>query len=92
MAHTGHFFSLAGRCPSIGGYLSPGRRVIVVDMNRKTSLTVMMSLTFVFGAVIAILAMLGVGDIGVIAGIGAVILALGWSFFGILGGRKNNAP
>ncbi|WP_336204563.1 hypothetical protein [Nonomuraea sp. LPB2021202275-12-8] len=60
-------------------------------MNRKTSLTVMMALTFIFGAAVAILAMLNVGDIGLIAGIGAVILALGWSFFGVLGGRKNRA-
>jgi predicted amino acid-binding ACT domain protein len=38
----------------------------------------------VYDAVIAIIAMLGLDDIGVIAAIGAAILGLGWSLLGVL--------
>ncbi|MFC9974826.1 hypothetical protein ACFVH6_28380 [Spirillospora sp. NPDC127200] len=53
-------------------------------MNRNRFGTVLTILSFVFGGLIALLAVLDV-DVSVLAVAGGVLLALAWSAYGLLG-------
>jgi hypothetical protein len=58
-------------------------------MNQKTYLRLMLVLTLVFGAAIAVLAILQIGDIGIIATVGAIVLGLGWAITSVVTGKRN---
>ncbi|MFC4113079.1 hypothetical protein [Nonomuraea zeae] len=60
-------------------------------MNQKSYLRLMLALTLIFGASIAVLALLQVGDIGIVAAVGGIILGLGWALAGTVAGRRNRA-
>ncbi|HEY4459201.1 MAG TPA: hypothetical protein VGN81_33120 [Pseudonocardiaceae bacterium] len=51
-------------------------------MKRKSYVNVMVTLCIVYGAVIGILAMTHLSNLGLIATIGAIVLGLGWSGVG----------
>jgi hypothetical protein len=48
-------------------------------VKRKSYVNTMVTLCIVYGALIGILAMTHVANLGLIATIGAIVLALGWS-------------
>lgn len=60
-------------------------------MNKHIYRTVMLALSLVFAALIAILALLGSGAIGPVAGVGGVLLGLGWALYGVLTGKRDSA-
>ena len=51
-------------------------------MKRKSYVNAMVTLCIVYGAIIGILAMTHIANLGLIATIGAIILGLGWSGVG----------
>ncbi|GAA3532423.1 hypothetical protein GCM10022419_009360 [Nonomuraea rosea] len=60
-------------------------------MNQKSYRRLMLALTLVFGALIAVLALLQIGDIGIVAAVGGIILGLGWALTAVLTGKSNRA-
>ena len=53
-------------------------------MNKTTYRNVMFALTLLFGAVIAVMAIVGLHSIGIVAAVGGVLLGLGWAMLGTL--------
>ncbi|MEW1842247.1 hypothetical protein AB0392_30260 [Nonomuraea angiospora] len=58
-------------------------------MNQKTYLRLMLALTVVYGVVIALLALLGTGGVGVVAIVGGVVVGLGWALTGVVAKRPS---
>ncbi|MBE1591531.1 hypothetical protein ACFPOI_13395 [Nonomuraea angiospora] len=58
-------------------------------MNQKTYLRLMLALTVVYGVVIALLALLETGGVGVVAIVGGVVVGLGWALTGVLAKRPS---
>ncbi|WP_153261696.1 hypothetical protein [Nonomuraea phyllanthi] len=56
-------------------------------MNQKAYLRMMLVVTVAYGVLIALLAMFGVGGIGVVAIVGGIIVGLGWALTGVLAKR-----
>ncbi|MFI6516446.1 hypothetical protein ACIBF1_12880 [Spirillospora sp. NPDC050679] len=59
-------------------------------MNRNRFGTVLTVLSFVFGALVALLAVLDV-DVSALAVVGGVLLAVAWSAYGLVGRGKTAA-
>ncbi|NRQ32865.1 hypothetical protein HII36_13585 [Nonomuraea sp. NN258] len=53
-------------------------------MNQKVYLNVMLILSMLFGALVAVLAIFHLGNVGTVAVIGGIILAIGWALTGIV--------
>ncbi|WP_433440179.1 hypothetical protein [Nonomuraea sp. CA-141351] len=53
-------------------------------MNRKTYLRLMLALTMTYGFLIAALSMLGIGDIGLVAIVGGLVVGLGWALSSVV--------
>lgn len=68
------------RCPA------PRNRL---RMNQKTYLRLMLALSVIYGMLIALLAVLQTGGIGVVAIVGGLVLALGWALSGIVAKRPS---
>ncbi|WP_431927509.1 hypothetical protein [Nonomuraea jabiensis] len=58
-------------------------------MTQKTYLRLMLALTMVYGVVIALLALLQTGGVGVVAIVGGLIVGLGWALTGIIAKRPS---
>ncbi|MFF4617093.1 hypothetical protein [Nonomuraea jabiensis] len=58
-------------------------------MTQKTYLRLMLALTMVYGVVIALLALLQTGGVGVVAIAGGIIVGLGWALTGIVARRPS---
>ena len=58
-------------------------------MTQKTYLRLMLALTMVYGVVIALLALLQTGGVGVVAIVGGLIVGLGWALTGIIAQRPS---
>ncbi|MET7330106.1 hypothetical protein [Nonomuraea sp. NPDC005650] len=58
-------------------------------MNQKTYLRLMLALSVIYGMLIALLAVLQTGGIGVVAIVGGLVLALGWALSGIVAKRPS---
>ncbi|MET9249819.1 hypothetical protein ACIHFD_13960 [Nonomuraea sp. NPDC051941] len=58
-------------------------------MTQKTYPRLMLALTVIYGLVIALLALLQTGGVGVVAIVGGVIVGLGWALTGILAKRPS---
>ncbi|MEV4011847.1 hypothetical protein AB0J35_15200 [Nonomuraea angiospora] len=58
-------------------------------MTQKTYLRLMLALTVVYGVVIALLALLQTGGVGVVAIVGGLIVGLGWALTGVLAKRPS---
>jgi hypothetical protein len=52
-------------------------------VQRKSYVNVMVMLCIVYGAIIGVLAMTHIADLGLIATIGAIVLGLGWVGMGM---------
>ncbi|MEV0147206.1 MULTISPECIES: hypothetical protein [unclassified Nonomuraea] len=57
-------------------------------MNKHVYNRVMLGLSLAFAALIAVLALLGSEQVGVVAGVGGVLLGLGWAFYGVVGADR----
>ncbi|MBB5778667.1 hypothetical protein AB0K16_16495 [Nonomuraea jabiensis] len=58
-------------------------------MTQKTYLRLMLALTVVYGVVIALLALLQTGGVGVVAIVGGLVVGLGWALTGIVAKRPS---
>ncbi|MGW0196690.1 hypothetical protein [Nonomuraea sp. NPDC003201] len=58
-------------------------------MTQKTYPRLMLALTVVYGLVIALLALLQTGGVGIVAIVGGVIVGLGWALTGLLAKRPS---
>ncbi|MFG1702570.1 hypothetical protein ACFLIM_05200 [Nonomuraea sp. M3C6] len=58
-------------------------------MNQKTYLRLMLVLTLVFGAVIALLALLDIGNIGIVAAAGGIVVGLGWALTSVVSTKRD---
>ncbi|MER5998751.1 hypothetical protein ABT120_09275 [Nonomuraea angiospora] len=58
-------------------------------MTQKTYPRLMLALTVIYGLVIALLALLQTGGVGLVAIVGGVIVGLGWALTGILAKRPS---
>ncbi|MEV6030110.1 hypothetical protein AB0L65_03115 [Nonomuraea sp. NPDC052116] len=58
-------------------------------MTQKTYPRLMLALTVIYGLVIALLALLQTGGVGIVAIVGGVIVGLGWALTGILTKRPS---
>ncbi|MFI6326268.1 hypothetical protein ACIBG8_52720 [Nonomuraea sp. NPDC050556] len=59
-------------------------------MNKNLYRSIMLALSILYGALIAILALVGTGNLGVIAAVGAVVLGAGWALYGIFPTQQKN--
>lgn len=60
-----------------------------MHMTQKTYPRLMLALTVVYGLVIALLALLQTGGVGIVAIVGGVIVGLGWALTGLLAKRPS---
>ncbi|MDR8410337.1 hypothetical protein [Nonomuraea sp. 3-1Str] len=58
-------------------------------MNKRVYNRVMLGLSLAFAALIAVLALLGSEQVGVVAGVGGVLLGLGWALYGVVGADRD---
>ncbi|MFI7125200.1 hypothetical protein ACIBQ1_05860 [Nonomuraea sp. NPDC050153] len=58
-------------------------------MNQKTYLRLMLALSMIYGVVIALLAVLQTGGLGVVAIVGGLVVALGWALTGVVAKRPS---
>jgi hypothetical protein len=58
-------------------------------MTQKTYLRLMLALTVIYGVVIALLAVLQTGGVGVAAIVGGLVVGLGWALTGIVAKRPS---
>ncbi|MFG6192229.1 hypothetical protein [Nonomuraea sp. JJY05] len=58
-------------------------------MTQKTYLRLMLALTVVYGVVIALLALLQTGGVGVVAIVGGLVVGLGWALTGVVAKRPS---
>ncbi|MEV1168659.1 hypothetical protein [Nonomuraea sp. NPDC049784] len=56
-------------------------------MNQKTYLRLMLVLTVAYGLLIAVLSMLGIGNIGLVAIVGGLVVGLGWALTSVIAKR-----
>ncbi|MEV0236596.1 hypothetical protein [Nonomuraea sp. NPDC050786] len=56
-------------------------------MNQKTYLRLMLILTIAYGVLIAALAMLGIGNVALVAIVGGLVVGLGWALTAVVAKR-----